>query len=286
MFLVHLSKAALAGLATVAMATTGAVAWTVAQPGDKPAKVTRTVNGSVDNSLGLVPADGLSDGTAAAGRDEVQASGDAKVSGSGLSSGASTAKGGTAAGATAGANTSGSPSALGSIGTSSGAGGVGASIVTGGTGAPTSTGGSTGSQQPISGPGSGPAGGGSGGSGVTAPAVPTAPSSVSLHRQGSYTLVVPGTPSVNKNLCLSGEVNRCRNLSVPALQGATVTVRYSGNASASAPTFGVFPCEGGLGVTLSGITPGTSVTVEARGVSLTSTLGSREVSQSASFCDA
>jgi hypothetical protein len=276
MFLVHLSKAALAGLATVAMATTGAVAWTVAQQGDNPAKVTRTVDGSVDNLPALVPTDGLSDGSVAAGRDEVQGSGDANVSGSGLSGGAST-KAGTPAGATAGATTSGSPSAPGSIGTSSGVSGVGASIVTGGPGAPISTGGSTGSQQPS---------GGSGGSGVTAPTVPSAPSGVSLHRQGSHTLVVPGTPSVNKKLCLSGEVNRCRNLSVPALQGATVTVKYSGNASASAPTFGTFPCEGGLGVTLTGITPGTSVTVEARGVTLTSTLGSREVSQSASFCDA
>lgn len=279
MFFLPLSKAALAGIAAVTMATTGA-AWTVTQHGDNPDKVVRSANGTVDTSLGVVRADGISETTTAkASADGRQGSGDAMVSGSGATGNAGTAKGGT----TAGATTSGSPSTDARIGTSSGAGGTGVSLGTGGTGA---TIGSGGTPSPNSGPGAASDGGGSGGPSVTAPTVPTAPGGVSLYRQGSYSLVVPGTPSVDKKLCLSGEVDRCRTLSVPALQGVNVTVSYSANASASAPTFATFACPGGLGVTLSGITPGTNVTVEARGVAVTRTLGSREVSQSASLCDA
>lgn len=122
--------------------------------------------------------------------------------------------------------------------------------------------------------------------GVPSVTVPTLPGAVSLFREGSFTLIVPGTTAVSKQLCLKGEANKCQTVSVPALESQEVTVSYSGNASAAAPSYRVEPCSGGLGATVAGVTPGTTVTVEARGVKVTRTLGARETAQSASLCDA
>lgn len=286
MSLVHLSKAAIAGIATAALASTGAVAWTVVDHGtNHTSSAVRTVDGSLDTSRSNVS--GLAGGAVNGTSGSVGADG----SGSGANGSASASNGGTSTGATGGVTGGGSPAAAGGIAVNTG--GAGASIDPGATGTPAVNGTGVGT-----GTGGLPAVG-TGGTGLIAPTlpgtsvtvpptpgVPSVPDGVALYREGSYTLTVPGTPGVAKKLCLNGEVTRCESVTVPALQPTSVTVSYAANASASAPSFDVIPCQGGLGVAVSGITPGTTVTVQARGVTLSRTLGSREVSQSASLCDA
>ncbi len=297
MFFSRIPKFALAGLAAIVLVGGAAVAMTLTRTGNGsgPASV-RGLDGAVDSSVGQTPVDPATLAPGPGG----QASASGSTAGGAAATGPATAGGATAtgsagagtagAGATAGAATG--PTAGGATGASGsatgaagGAGGAGA-----GGGATTPSGGGS---APGSGSGSGSGGGaGSGGQGVTTttvpatPPVPTAPSGESLYAAGQYDLVVPGTASVSKKLCLRGEVNRCRTINVPALTKVTVTLSYSGNASASVPTYAVTPCKGGLGVTVSGVTPGTNVTVVSQGVELTATLGSSERSQSASLCDA
>lgn len=173
-----------------------------------------------------------------------------------------------------------------------GTGGTGAQAAVGGglstpaTGGPSGT--SAGGQ--VTTPPAGPAGGsgGTGGSGGNGGNLtpPTVPSDVSLHRDGTYTVTVPGTSVPDKELCLKGEINRCRVVKVPAVGGVSMTVSYTGNTSTTAPTHSVFRCKGGLGVTVSGITSGTTVTVRVEDVAVSGTLTATEVSQSVSLCDA
>ena len=270
MFLYSISKGAIAGVVAGALATAGGAAWTV----------TNAVGPKADKAV-------------TAGADA------ATSTRSGARAGASTDTG--AAGAAANGEVSGSPSAGGSTPIAVGGAGGGISV---GVNVPKV------SLPPVSTPklGSVPGDGATVPSVPSAPSpslpptpmpsvpttlpsvsgvtVPTVPSGVSLSREGSYTLVVPGTTAVSKQLCLKGEVNKCQTVSVPALESQEVKVRYSGNASASVPIYSVGRCPGGLGVTVSGITPGTTVTVEARGVKVARTLGATEVAQSASLCDA
>ena len=130
---------------------------------------------------------------------------------------------------------------------------------------------------------------GPGGEGGAPPALPGTPAlgdDASLHAAGTLVVTVPPTPAVSKRLCLSGEVDRCQTVTVPSMEGTTLTLRYSGNAGAKPPTVTSAPCRGGTGVTVSGITPGTTVTAEVRGIRIAATLGTREFSQTASLCDA
>jgi hypothetical protein len=46
------------------------------------------------------------------------------------------------------------------------------------------------------------------------------------------------------------------------------------------------PLVGGTGVTVSGVTPGTTVTVEVGSARVSATLGTREFAQTATLCDA
>ena len=118
---------------------------------------------------------------------------------------------------------------------------------------------------------------------VTAPAVP---SSASAHSEGSFTVVVPGTAKVSKELCLSGEVNRCHKVTVPALRPVELRVSYSGNAGVRAPTFTTAPCPGGLSVGVSGLTPGATVSATVEGRRVSATAPERGGRQTASLCDA
>jgi hypothetical protein len=137
-------------------------------------------------------------------------------------------------------------------------GGAGA---TGGTVPPGNSGGST----------------GGGGNGTTA----------SAYSQGSFTLTVPGTGRVSKQLCLSGTVaNKCQTVTVPAVQPVQLTVSYSGNAGVDAPTFTTAPCAGGASVGVAGLTPGATVTVVVEGKRLSATVPERGAHQTASLCDA
>ena len=281
MFFSRIPKFALAGLAAIVLVGGAAVAMTLTRTGNGsgPASV-RGLDGAVDSSVGQTPVDPATLAPGPGG----QASASGSTAGGAAATGSATA-GGTTAKGSAGTGTAGAGatagSATGASGSASGASGS-ATGSAGGGGATTPSGGGSGSG----------GGAGSGGQGVTTttvpatPPVPTAPSGESLYAAGQYDLVVPGTASVSKKLCLRGEVNRCRTINVPALTKVTVTLSYSGNASASVPTYAVTPCKGGLGVTVSGVTPGTNVTVVSQGVELTATLGSSERSQSASLCDA
>ena len=130
---------------------------------------------------------------------------------------------------------------------------------------------------------------GPGGEGGAPPALPGTPAlgdDASLHAAGTLVVTVPPTPAVSKRLCLSGEVDHCQTVTVRSMEGTTLTLRYSGNAGAKPPTVTSAPCRGGTGVTVSGITPGTTVTAEVRGIRIAATLGTREFSQTASLCDA
>ncbi len=157
------------------------------------------------------------------------------------------------------------------------------------------SGGSAGSPA-ASGGGGGTGGGNTGGSGGNGggttpgtpglPAAPTVAAPESLHSHGSFTVAVPPTSGVSKQLCLSGEVDHCQKITLPATPGTTLRVSYSGNASAKAPTFTPVSCRGGTGVTVSGVTPGTIVTVEVGSARLSVTLRQGERSQTASLCDA
>ncbi len=118
------------------------------------------------------------------------------------------------------------------------------------------------------------------------PNVPTLATGGSLHAEGSFVVAVPPTAAMSKKLCLSGEVDWCKTITLPATPGTTLRVSYSGNTSAQAPTFAIVPCQGGTGATISGVTPGTIITVEVGSSRLTRTLGGREFSQTASLCDA
>ena len=172
-------------------------------------------------------------------------------------------------------------------------GGAGA---TGGTVPPGNSGGSTGGGGNGTTGGSTPGDGGSGGGwSVTAPTAPNAPavttpgapSSASAYSQGSFTLTVPGTGRVSKQLCLSGTVaNKCQTVTVPAVQPVQLTVSYSGNAGVDAPTFTTAPCAGGASVGVAGLTPGATVTVVVEGKRLSATVPERGAHQTASLCDA
>lgn len=277
MLLARFTKVAVAAVFTVAVGGGAALALSAATTtSPKPAAgrlngLTTKVVGAGPVVDGVVVANGSTDGAASS----TSASGTTSGSGTsvGASSGVTTGQGGATGGATTGI-----------VGPSTGGGTSGS-----GTGGGGSTGGVTGTgggQTPA--PVTGTGGGSTGGSGdtLTPPTTPTIPTDVSLYREGSYTLTIPATPATSKNLCLSGEVDRCRTISVPALQAVSMTVSYKANASTTPPTFSVFPCPGGLGVTVAGVTPGTNVTVRAQGLDVFGVVGTREVSQSASLCDA
>lgn len=270
MFLYSISKRAIAGVVAGALATAGGVAWTVTNGVGPKADKAITAGVAAATSTRSGARAGASTDTGAAG-----AAANGEVSGS-ASAGASTpiAVGGAGGGISVGVNlpkVSLPPVSTPKLGSVPGDGATVPSL-------PSAPSPSLPPTPMPSVPTTLPSF-----SGVT---VPTVPSGVSLSREGSYTLVVPGTTAVSKQLCLKGEVNKCQTVSVPALESQEVEVRYSGNASASVPNYSVGWCPGGLGVTVSGITPGTTVTVEARGVKVARTLGAREVAQSASLCDA
>jgi hypothetical protein len=280
MLMARFTKLAVVAVFTVAVGGGAALALSAATTtSPKPAAngrlngVTNKVIGAGPVVDGVVVANGSTDGAASS------TSAGGTTSGSGTSAGASSSVTTGQGGGTGGATT-------GIVGPSTGTGG---GTTGGGTGGGGSTGGVTGtggSQTPA--PVTGTGGGSTGGSGdtLTPPTTPTIPTDVSLYREGSYTLTIPATPATSKKLCLSGEVDRCRTISVPALQAVSMTVSYKANASTTPPTFSVFPCAGGLGVTVAGVTPGTNVTVRAQGLDVFGVVGTREVSQSASLCDA
>jgi hypothetical protein len=183
-------------------------------------------------------------------------------------------------------------------GTVNRSGGSGARLAVGGgaTGGPnggSGGGGAAGGSGGGSGGGGGASAGGGGGIAVpsapelSAPAVPSAPERTSTHAQGSFTAVVPGTDKVSKKLCLSGDVgNRCQTITVPALRPVELTMSFTGNAGASAPTFTPGSCPGGASITVAGLTPGATVKVTANGRQLSATVPERGGSQTASLCDA
>ena len=165
--------------------------------------------------------------------------------------------------------------------TPGGSGGTGG----GNTGGSTAPGGSGGGTPPSQG----------GGWSVTPPAAPDVPSvtapgtpsSASAYSQGSLTLTVPGTAKVSKKLCLTGSaLNKCQTITVPAVRPVELTVSYSGNAGVEAPKFSSAPCEGGMSVGVSGLTPGATLTVVVEGKRVSATVPERSAHQTASLCDA
>lgn len=116
------------------------------------------------------------------------------------------------------------------------------------------------------------------------PSVSQLPDSTSA--EGAYTVVVPATPGTAKRLCLSGEVSRCKTITVAPTPGRTLVLRWSGNAGATRPTFSLTPCPGGLSVTVSGLATGAGVSASVDDHELSRTVSSRERSQTASLCDA
>jgi hypothetical protein len=133
--------------------------------------------------------------------------------------------------------------------------------------------------------------GGSGGSlpgvsDLSAPSAPSTPQGVSAHSHGSFTVAVPGTGTVSKRLCLSGTaVNKCQTITVPAVQPVNLTLSFAGSTGAQAPEFTPGSCPGGASVTVSGLTPGATVTVGMNGNQLSATVSERGASQTASLCD-
>lgn len=121
-------------------------------------------------------------------------------------------------------------------------------------------------------------------------AAPSAPSlsqiPTSASAEGSYSVVVPPTEGTSKLLCLNGEVNRCKTITVSPTPGRTVVLRWTGNAGTTPPTFDVNHCRGGLSVTVKGLATGAGLTVAVDGHELSRTVSSRERSQTASLCDA
>ena len=119
------------------------------------------------------------------------------------------------------------------------------------------------------------------------PIVPAAPTALSGHSQGSFTVAVPGTGRISKELCLSGTAaNRCQTITVPAVRPVDVTVAYSGNTGAQAPTFTPASCPGGVLVKVAGLTPGATLTLTVNGTKLSATVPERGAQQTASLCDA
>ena len=117
--------------------------------------------------------------------------------------------------------------------------------------------------------------------------VPPAPSSLAAHSDGSFTVVVPGSDRVSKQLCLSGTAaNKCQTITVPALRPVELTVSFSGNAGTDKPTFTPSTCPGGTSVKVAALTPGATVTVTVNGKVLSATVRERGVQQTASLCDA
>ena len=126
------------------------------------------------------------------------------------------------------------------------------------------------------------------GLGIPVPAAPSAttPTGVKVYESGTYSVVVPGTAGDAQQLCLSGLVDKCRTVKVPATKSVTLTISYTGNASAPAPTFTVNRCDRGLQIGVNGLTPGSTVNTNAEGTTLSANLTSTEVGQTASFCKA
>ena len=187
------------------------------------------------------------------------------------------AGGGPSGGSASGGGTVQAPSG-GSLGAGSGSsGGSGGSGTTPG-GAPGSGGNTPGGAVSIS-PGPAP----------TAPEtnVPPAPSSLSAHSEGSFTVVVPGSDRVSKKLCLSGTVAiKCQTITVAAVRPVELTVAFSGNAGTDKATFTPASCPGGVSVTVAPLTPGATVTVTVNGKkTLSATVPERGVQQTASLCD-
>jgi hypothetical protein len=121
--------------------------------------------------------------------------------------------------------------------------------------------------------------------GVPIPADPVG-DGLATFEHGTYTVVVPGSLAVSKQLCLSGAVERCKTVSVPALQPIVLTVSYTSNISTEAPTFTVGTCAGGYSVGVAGLSPGASVTASANGSSRGATVPAKDVTETASLCDA
>lgn len=130
--------------------------------------------------------------------------------------------------------------------------------------------------------------------GVPVPAAPSAPSApdapgtpgTPAFDHGSYSVVVPGTPAISKRLCLSGTVNRCKTVNVPAMSPVTLTVAYSSNTSVEPPTFTPNRCAGGLSLTVTGLSSGAAVTADAQGNLVSASVDESGPTQSASLCDA
>lgn len=120
--------------------------------------------------------------------------------------------------------------------------------------------------------------------GVPIPADPVG-DGLAAFDHGRYTITIPGTAPITKQLCLSGAVDRCTTVSVGALEPVTFAVSYSSNISRTPPTFTPGLCSGGFTVTVAGLTPGATVTVSANGVQRSAVVPSRDVTQTASFCD-
>jgi len=289
MFITRFTKVAVAAVAATVVAGGTAMALTGGLGlGSKQAA--GRVNRAVDKAVVAVPTvDGVVTVNGKPATDsESSAGAGASTSGSGASvggsSGTSTGAGGTTGGASGGivGPSTGMGAGTGGTGVGTGTGGTGTATGTGGSGAGGTGTGGTGTGSGGTGTGTGT---GTGGTGVGTVTPPTVPSDVSLYRSGTYTVTVPGTPAVSKKLCLSGEVNRCKTMSVPAVNAVSMTVDYSANAGTTPPTFSVTPCDGGLGVTVAGITPGTYVSVHADGVDVYTTLTGNEVSQTASLCN-
>jgi hypothetical protein len=153
--------------------------------------------------------------------------------------------------------------------------------------------------------GGGTSGGGSsnGGAQVTPPGSPKAPSvpkaptvavPQSVSREGSVTVAVPAVAGQAYDLCASGDVagdgaGRCVPIVVDGTKGATLTLTWSGNASAQAPKVTPGTCNGGSTITVSGVTPGSQVKATFRSGSdrpseVTSVVKGKNASGTASFC--
>ncbi|MDQ4145350.1 MAG: hypothetical protein M3198_16735 [Actinomycetota bacterium] len=127
----------------------------------------------------------------------------------------------------------------------------------------------------------------------SAPGTPAlaAPSGASLYSNGSMTVYVPALGGQSWKLCVGteGEVQGqgCAQFKVLQTKALKLTVSYSGNASAKAPTFTTSNCPDGSGKALkvTGLTPGASVTATAGEESVTKNFDSKSQSVTASLCE-
>jgi hypothetical protein len=129
--------------------------------------------------------------------------------------------------------------------------------------------------------------------GLSQPGTPVLapPSGASLYSEGSMSVYVPAVGGQTWEVCASAsgvvDRDRCVDVGVRETKPVKLTISYSGNASATAPTLTPGGCPAGQtghSISASGLTPGASVSATAGERTVTRTVESKGQSLTASFC--